>query len=295
MKVLAYYLLLFFKGSRPKTWLISLTPFFMATALAFKQTQIFDLGLFILTGLSIVLIQMTVNFFNDLLDGKEGLDEMKTRLGQVDSLSSKQLSATEINFLAFLSGFLAILVALPLIEKGGFLIALAGVLSLLAAYFYTGSSYSLLKLGLSEVSVVLFFGFFIIFGTYYLQTLSFSEELIYLSLQCGFWSLFILLINHIRDQKEDIKRGRKTLAILYGRENSLLFLVLLQAVTYLLCFYWINLFPLAGVFSLFVCSVSCFLLYQLCNQALEKYTSLLALSCLSYSLFGGVWILGLFY
>ena len=267
----------------------------MTSFLVFKQTGLFEWGTFIFTGLSILMIQITVDFFNDAIDGKEGFDESKKRLGRARLVGSGQADFYEVQLLGFFSAFLAVLFALPLIWKGGFIIALAGVLSLLASYFYTGSSYSLLKLGLSELSALVFFGFFIVFGTYYLQTLSLSEELIYLSLQCGFWTILILLVNHIRDEKEDRKNGRKHLVTLYGRKNSLFFLGVLQAFTYLLCFYWINLFPLAGIFSLLLCPVSGVLFYQLYNKPVEKYTPLLALSSLAYSLFGGAWILGLFY
>ena len=295
MSLLKRYIILFFKGSRIKTWPASLTPFLMASSLAFKQTEALDWWVFVLTGFSILMIQITVNFFNDAIDGKQGLDDSKKRLGPSRLVGSGQARFFEVQALAFFSGFLAFLLALPLIWKGGFLVLLAGVISLFGAYFYTGSSYSLLKLGLSELATLLFFGFFIVFGTYYLQTLSFSAELIYLSLQCGFWSLFILLINHLRDEKEDRKKGRKHLVTLYGRENSLFFVVILQAFTYLLSFYWINLFPLAGLFSLCISPLSFFLVYQLCSQSLKKYNTYLALAGVTYSLFGLAWILGLFF
>lgn len=288
-----HYFILFFKGARFKTWPASLTPFLMAGALAFKKTQALDRGIFVLTGLSILLIQITVNLFNDAIDGREGLDDSKTRLGPRRLAGSGQAQFFEVQGLAFLSSALALLLSIPLIWKGGGVIALAGLLSLLMTYFYTGSSYSLLKLGLSEIAALVFFGFFIVCGVYYLQTLSFAEELFYLSLQCGFWSLVILLINHLRDEKEDSKKNRKHFVTLYGRENTLFFIVVLQGFTYLLCFYWINSFPLAGLFPLFILPLSCVLIYQLCVQPVAKYNTLLAFSAVLYSLFGGVWILGL--
>ena len=218
-----HYVSLYLKGLRPRTWSASLIPFFMSSAFAFKKTELFDGVIFVLTGLSILMIQITVDFFNDALDGKADLDKGRThRL-----VGSGRASFTEVQTMAYCSAFLAVLFALPLIWKGGVIVALAGGISLLSCYFYTGSSYSFLKLGLSELAALLFFGFFIVFGTYYLQTLSFSQELIYLSLQCGFWTILILLINHIRDEKEDRLQGRKHFVTLYGRENSLFFIAVL--------------------------------------------------------------------
>ena len=287
------WILLFLKGSRVKTWPASLVPFCMSSLLAYYQNSTFEWITFILTGLSILMIQISVNLFNDAIDGKQGLDDLSSRLGPVRLVGSGQAQFSEVQALAFFTSFLSVFLALPLIWKGGVGIALAGVLSLLAAYFYSASSYSLLKLGLSELSVVVFFGFFIVYGTYYLQTLSFSFELFYLALQCGLWSLFILMINHLRDEKEDRKKGRKHLVILYGRENSLLFIVLLQAFIYLLCFYWVNLFPLAGLLSLLSSLFSCFVLALICSQPVKKYNLFLALAGIAYTLFGVSWMLGL--
>ena len=288
------YIVLFLLGSRVKTWPLSLIPVAMSSALAFKD-GFFEKELFFFTMISVLFIQIAVNLFNDAWDGKQGLDD-SNRLGPLRLVGSGKMSFLEVRFLAFLSCLLAFVFAWPLILRGGLLILSMGFLSLLSAYFYTGSKYSLLKLGLSELACVLFFGFFIVFGTYYLQSLSFSVDLIYLSLQCGFWSLSLLLINHLRDEEKDRTEGRKHFVTLYGRTHSLFFLIVIQAFIYLFCFYWLGLELKAGAFSFFTVPFSVFLLYQLCQTpSSKKYNSYLAFASLYYMLFGSVWILGLLY
>ena len=266
----------------------------MASALAFKH-GFFDKSVFFLTAFSILFIQIAVNLFNDSADGRQGLDSSQ-RLGPPRLVGSGALSFSQAHFMALFSCLMAFLWAIPLIIRGGWPVLLAGLLSLGLTYLYTGSQYSLLKWGLSELAVVLFFGFFIVFGTYYLQALTWNHSLFYLSLQCGLWALSLLLINHLRDEEEDKRKGRKHVVTLYGRVHSLFFFVAVQAFIYLLCFYWLGLGLKSGAFSFFVLPLSLGLIYLVCqNSPSKKYNSYLAFCSLCYVLFGSAWIVGLLY
>ena len=288
------FLYYFVLGARMKTWPASLVPFSMSGAWAFKQGG-FDKNLFFFTGLSILFIQISVNIFNDALDGQQVLDS-SSRLGPARLSDSKALSFYQLCFIAFFSCFLAILFAIPLVIRGGWPILLSGIISLVLSYFYTGSKYSLLKKGFSELAVILFFGFFIVFGVYYLQRLNLDDSLIYLSLQCGLWALSLLLINHLRDEEEDKKRGRKHIVTLYGRVHSLFVFVAAQAFIYLLCFYWLGKGLKSGAFSFFVLPLSLWLIYLVCSRPpSQKYNSYLAFCSFCYILFGGAWVAGLLF
>ena len=289
-KFLSFYL----RGARIKTLPASLIPIVMTQALLFKR-GFFNLSLFFFTALSISFIQVAVNLFNDAWDGREGLDS-SARLGPSRLVGSGLLSFSQTRFMALFSCCMACLFAFPLLLQGGLPILLAGALSLFMTYFYTGSKYSLLKLGLSEISAVLFFGFFIVFGTYYLQALSLEPSLIYLSLQCGFWALSLLLINHLRDEQEDKNKARKTFVTVYGRTHSLFFLIAIQAFIYLLCFYWLSLGFKAGAFSFFVLPFSIALIFLIVNQPpSKKYNTYLAFCSFCYLLFAFSWLAGLLF
>ena len=290
IKFLYYFIL----GSRIKTWPAGLVPLIMSSALAFKH-GFFDKSLFFLTAFSVLFIQIAVNLFNDALDGRQGLDGSQ-RLGPLRLTGSGRLAFSQVQLMAFFSVFIAVLFGIPLMVRGGLPVLLAGAVSVCLTYLYTGSKYSLLKLGLSEITVILFFGFGIVFGAYYLQTLTLKSPLIYLSLQCGLWSLSLLLINHLRDEKQDEKKGRKHIVTVYGRTQALFFFGAIQAFIYLLCFYWLGRGFKSGAFSFFVLPLSIYLLYLLCRHPpSQKYNRYLALGSLCYILFGGAWILGLFF
>ena len=242
------------EGARIKTLPVILIPVAMSSAWAFNQTGLFKKHIFFFTALSALFIQIAVNFFNDALDSKEGIDN-SLRKGPSRLVQNKRLSFFQVRFLGFLSCGLAVFFGIPLIRTGGWPILILGLLSCSLAYFYTGTRFSLLKTGLSEIFCFLFFGPIAIFGTYYLQTLTLDISLIYLGIPCGFWALSILFINHLRDEEEDRQGGRKHFVILYGRTHTLLFLAALQAFIYLFCFFWLGQGLKSGAWEFF-CSAS---------------------------------------
>ena len=286
-------LFLFIEGARVKTLPAILIPVAMSSAWAFHQKGFLKTDILFFTALSALFIQIAANFFNDAFDSKEGIDH-SFRKGPRRLVQTGQMTVSQAQNWGFLCLAAAGLTALPLIWRGGWPILALGLLSCICAYLYTGTRFSLLKQGLSELFVFIFFGLVAVFGTYYLQTLQWDFHLIYLGIQCGLWAMTILLINHLRDEKDDRAGGRKHFVTLYGRTHVLLFLCILQAMIYLLCFFWLGQGLTAGALSFFILPFSTGLLYFIClSPPSSKYNLYLALCSLLYVLFGGSWIAGI--
>ena len=141
---------LFIKGARLKTLPAILVPVTMSSVWAFYQTELFKKDIFFFTIFSALFIQIAANFFNDALDSKEGIDT-SLRKGPSRLVQSGKLSFFQVRFFGFLSCIIAFLMGIPLILKGGWPILTLGLLSCLLAYIYTGTRFSLLKIGLSEL------------------------------------------------------------------------------------------------------------------------------------------------
>ena len=282
------------KGARLKTLPAIISPIVMASAWAFHQTGVFKKEIFFFTLLSALSLQIATNFFNDAMDFKEGIDS-SLRTGPLRLAQSGKASFALVRLYGFLFCFFAVLCGLPLILRGGWPILLLGLFSCLLSYFYTAGPFSLLKIGLAEFCCLLFFGLGAVGGSYYLQTLTLDFSLIYLGIQCGLWALSILLINYLRDEKEDRAGGRKHFVAVYGRTHSLFFLYAIQAFLYLFCFFWIGQGLLAGAWTFFLAPLSAGLLYFISTSPpSSKYNLYLALCSLLYVLFGCLWSIGLF-
>ena len=288
------FIKIFLKGSRPATLSAVVMPCLMSGAWFYFQKGFLDKYLFILTILSGLCLQIAANFFNDALDFQRGLDTRSSfRFQRITG--SLGFSPQKVMALGWAAGGLACVLALPLILKAGWVILLLGVLSLFLAYLYSGSRYALNRQGLSEFICVLFFGFGACFGTYYIQSQEFDLSLIYLSLQCGFWSLSILLINYLRDEEEDKKSGRKNFVTIYGRNSGIFTLCFSQLLIYLICFYWMNFQIKGGAFSFFVSLPSSVLLsFVAMNPPSQKYNMYLLVASGLYVLFSSLWLLGFF-
>ena len=282
----------FLKGARfhtlPALWM----PVAMSATWAYYKTGNLDTDILIFTFLSGTFIQLAVNFFNDALDFRQGTDT-ESRKGPKRLTQLGLASFKTVMFFGFLSCALAFLLAIPLLLKGGFPILILGLISLLCAYMYSGTPFAFTKTGASDLFVVVFFGLAAVVGTYYLQTLTWDKGLIYLGLQCGFWALSILIVNHLRDEEEDKKSGRKNIVLTYGREAGLLELVIIQGLIYLLCFYWLNWNGAAAAFTFLTLPLTAVLIYFISvTKSSLRYNRFLLYTSLLYVLFGSLWIGG---
>ena len=212
-------------AARPRTLGAALIPVVAGCALAISISA-FDPLVSALVLASAVLIQVATNFFNDAIDHVKGADTAG-RLGPTRVTSAGLLPARRVITGAFLTLALAALFALPLVLRGGGIILLVGLLSLLFAYAYTGGPFPLAYLGLGEIFVILFFGLIAVAGTFYLNTLAFSVAAILAGLQIGLHSSVLLAVNNLRDLETDRAANKKTLAARFGlnfarRENAAL-------------------------------------------------------------------------
>jgi 1,4-dihydroxy-2-naphthoate octaprenyltransferase len=210
-------------AARPRTLGAAIIPVLAGGALAIS-TSAFDLLVSALILACAVLIQIATNFFNDAIDHVKGADTDQ-RLGPTRVTSAGLLPARRVMTGAFLALTLAALLAIPLVLRGGGIILLIGILSLLFAYAYTGGPFPLAYLGLGEIFVILFFGLIAVAGTFYLNALAFSAAAILAGLQIGLHSSVLLAVNNLRDLETDRAANKRTLAARLGlafarRENA---------------------------------------------------------------------------
>jgi 1,4-dihydroxy-2-naphthoate octaprenyltransferase len=110
---------------------------------------------------------------------------------------------------------------------------LIGVISIAAAWGYTGGKNPYGYKGLGELSVFLFFGVVATMGTYYAQTEQITLLSFIVSIPMGALSCAILAINNLRDRPKDALVGKLTVAVRIGDRNARLMYVALLALAHL--------------------------------------------------------------
>ena len=228
---------IWFSTARPKTLPLALASILVGSALAAWQSK-FDWLTTLLALITTVLLQILSNFANDYGDHIKGSDTAE-RIGplraiQHGAINGKQLKIALIvvAFLSFLSGSILIGYAYQswqdLLVFGGL-----GVLAIVAAITYTIGKKPYGYLGLGDISVLIFFGFLAVLGTFYLQTHQLFPSLLLPALGCGLLSVAVLNINNLRDIYQDQKAGKNTLIVRIGRQNGRIYHIGLLSISLL--------------------------------------------------------------
>jgi 1,4-dihydroxy-2-naphthoate octaprenyltransferase len=204
---------------RPKTLTAALVPILVATALVHASGIAVKWWVSVFALIASFFIQIATNLINDAIDFDKGADTDQ-RTGPTRVTQSGMISRRQVMVGAGICLALAFAFGVPLVVEGGWPIAAIGVVSIALAYGYTGGPFPLAYMGLGDLFVILFFGVIGVMGTFFLHTGQWSELAAVAGLQVGFLATVLIAINNLRDSPEDVKVGKKTLAVRFGVKFS---------------------------------------------------------------------------
>ncbi len=207
-------------GARPRTLPAAIAPVVVASALTGADFNWFRAALALKVA---VWLQISVNFANDYSDGVKGTDA--DRVGPIRLVASGMASAKSVKAAAFVSFAIASIAGTWLAFLTSPLLILVGVVSIAAAWGYTGGKNPYGYKGLGEISVFLFFGVIATMGSYYVQTEQITLLSFIVSVPMGTLSCAILAINNLRDRPKDALVGKLTLAVRIGDRKARLMYV----------------------------------------------------------------------
>jgi len=186
----------------------------------------FNWKLFGLTLLTTLLLQILSNFANDYGDSKKGADNAD-RIGPERAVQSGVLSSKDMlkgmiitSLLSLISGLYLIYFAFGGFNKFFFSFLLLGVFSIIGAIMYTVGKKAYGYLGLGDVFVFIFFGLLGVHGSYFLHYQEIYIPAIIFSVIMGCFCTAVLNLNNMRDQVNDKKVGKMTLAVRLGFKGA---------------------------------------------------------------------------
>ncbi len=219
-------------ASRPKTLLAAFVPVTVGASLAYHEQQIhYQATLAAL--ICSILIQIGTNFTNDLFDFIKGADNSE-RIGPIRVLNAGLVSEEQMKLAIWLTFGSAFLIGLYLVYLGGPIILIIGILSIIAGIAYTAGPFPLAYNGLGDVFSFVFFGIVGTVGTYYVNTGEFSIEALLASLPVGALVTAILVVNNYRDVDQDQIAGKRTLAVIFGKQFARFEYLLLLTIAYVI-------------------------------------------------------------
>jgi 1,4-dihydroxy-2-naphthoate octaprenyltransferase len=216
---------------RPATLTASAAPVLVGSGAAWAD-GVFSFWPALAALLGASLLQVGANFANDVFDFERGADT-HDRLGPQRATQQGWITAAQMKRAMWLAFAGATVVGVYLTYVAGWPVFALGLLSIAAAYLYTGGPRPYGYLGLGDLAVFVFFGFGAVAGTYYVQALSVSSLAWVASIPIGALATAILVVNNLRDIETDARANKHTLAVRLGDGRTRQYYLLLLAIAYL--------------------------------------------------------------
>ncbi|MCF0253174.1 MAG: 1,4-dihydroxy-2-naphthoate octaprenyltransferase [Duodenibacillus sp.] len=205
---------------RPPTWGVAIAPVLMGLAFALVQSGSLNWPVALATLLVSVMMQTISNMENDAGYTKRKA-ERGNRKGLPRATANGWLTVRQVETAIGGVAFLAALDTCYLIYHGGFVFFGLLLASTVAAYCYMGGSRPIAYTPCGELMVFIFFGLVAVCGTYYLQTLELTPEILLGACAAGCVAANVLVVNNTRDIEHDASVNRRTLAVTLGRSRML--------------------------------------------------------------------------
>jgi 1,4-dihydroxy-2-naphthoate octaprenyltransferase len=234
---------LWVEGARLRTLPLAIAPVAIGAGAA-DAMQRFDL---LLTALALgvaLFLQIGVNFANDYSDGIRGTDDK--RVGPLRLTGSKSVKPESVKTAAMFFFILAAASGFEIVVTTGqwWLIAV-GLLSIVAAWFYTGGKNPYGYAGFGEIAVFVFFGLVATIGTAYIQIGFVDLNSVLGGIAAGSFAAAVLMVNNIRDLETDRISSKKTLAVRMGAKWAKRLFIFMIWFPFVVLVYFSLLYPIS--------------------------------------------------
>jgi 1,4-dihydroxy-2-naphthoate octaprenyltransferase len=232
---------LWIEGARLRTLPLAIAPVAIGAGAA-DAMQRFDLLLSALALGVALFLQIGVNFANDYSDGIRGTDDK--RVGPLRLTGSKSVKPESVKTAAMMFFILAAASGFEIVVITGqwWLIAV-GLLSIIAAWFYTGGKNPYGYAGFGEIAVFVFFGLVATIGTAYVQIGFVDLNSILGGIATGSFAAAVLMVNNMRDIATDKIASKKTLAVRMGAKGAKRFFIFMIWFPFVILFFFTLFYP----------------------------------------------------
>ncbi len=218
---------------RPKTFGVAVAPVLASLAVCLSDTGVFVPLTALLTALLAIVMQAITNMENDSGYTKRKA-ERSNRKGLPRATSLGLLSIKEVEWGIGVASIIGLSITIYFIYLTHWFFLLITLSSIAAAYLYMGGPRPIAYSPYGEIVVFLFFGLVAAIGTYYLQVKDISVTILIVGCALGLIASAVLCVNNFRDREHDESINRYTMAVVLGREWTIMAYRLMLFVPYAL-------------------------------------------------------------
>lgn len=212
----------YFFAARPAFFTASLVPVAVAGAYVRWRDGTCPAGLWLATGLGLVLLHAAANLLNDYFDHLSGADDLNTMFvspftGGARFIQRGLLLPEEVLFAGLSCLAAGSAIGLYLAAVRGWAILGLGVFGVVTLFFYTAPPLRLGYRGLGELIIGLDFGVLPMLGTEYVLTRQMSAPMLWISIPVALLIVGVLWVNEFPDAEADALVGKRHLVVSLGR------------------------------------------------------------------------------
>lgn len=239
-------------AARPHTLPAAVVPVLVGSGIAYGQ-GVFRADAFLWALVGALAIQVAANFANDASDAKRGVDT-SDRLGPPRMVALGEIDAHWMWVATWIAIGVAAIAGVALTVIAGWVVLLLGASSVIAMLGYVGGPVPYGYRGLGEVFVFVFFGLVATVASRYVHDMTAPLEAWLAAIPVGMLVTAILVANNYRDIETDRATGKRTLAVLMGRDRTRAFFaaLLLGAFVVTLVFGLAGWLPITTLFTVFL-------------------------------------------
>lgn len=210
--------------AEPPTWILGFVPVLLGTVLSIALTGNFSPLLFYLLLIIEFLMHISVNTFNDYSDFLSGIDNKDTcPEPQVARMVHHNLNPRHLIYLGICYLVAAFLLGLFVIAKTGPLPFYIGIVGVLIIALYSAGPKPISYTPVGDLAAGFAMGGLIPFAVYYVLSGRIDLIVFYFSLPAIITIALMAFANNTCDIERDSEAGRKTLPIILGRKNAVMF------------------------------------------------------------------------
>lgn len=217
-----------------------------------RSHEQFQLGLWLVAVIGLMLAHACNNIINDFTDSHRGIDQdnyFRTRYG-VQPLESGLMSRFELfRYLAVTAVFALAMAGLLYWQRGEMVLWL----TIVGAFFVLFYTWPLKYIGLGEPAVLLVWGPLMVGGTYFVSTGEWSWSTAWIGVIYALAPTAVLFGKHIDKLHADREKGVRTMPVILGEKRARFTVQVLLGMQYVLVFFTVVLgsasWPLLIVFA----------------------------------------------
>jgi 1,4-dihydroxy-2-naphthoate phytyltransferase len=200
---------------KPPMYTVAVIPIWVGSAIAFAQTQIFNIQIFAVFLTSAILLIAWMNVSNDVFDDDTGIDQNKAH--SVVKLTGNKSLTFWIANLCLMTGILGVSL-ISWWQRDMTVMALVLVASAIA-YTYQGPPFRLGYQGLGEIICLICFSMVVV-AAYYSQAQTLSIASFAAAIIVAIATSLILFCSHLHQVKDDLAAGKRSPIVRLGTKKA---------------------------------------------------------------------------